>query len=162
MNNLYLFLYFFAYHLATSGVPPVVRVPPVENRWCIVLGKNTLYYTVHHAIMYSFPLRLVIKTIEKTSRLRPWSSGLETKTLVKRSRNQDLGKNLIIMALNNTKILQYRGCSLQHVFSLLKTHFYSRDLRTESAIEWPLYKFRNTIRYDKYPGLFILFACTSN
>jgi len=33
MNNLYLFLYFFAYHLATSGVPPVVRVPPVENRW---------------------------------------------------------------------------------------------------------------------------------
>src|SRR6218665_493457 len=34
MNNLYLFLYFFAYHLATSGVPPVVRVPPVENRCC--------------------------------------------------------------------------------------------------------------------------------
>src|SRR6218665_2075104 len=34
MNNLYLFLYFFAYHLATSGVPPVVRVPPVENHCC--------------------------------------------------------------------------------------------------------------------------------
>jgi len=30
---LYLFLYFFAYHLATSGVPPAVRVPPVKNRW---------------------------------------------------------------------------------------------------------------------------------
>src|SRR6218665_149230 len=36
MNNLYLILYFFAYHLATSGVPPVVRVPPVENRWPII------------------------------------------------------------------------------------------------------------------------------
>jgi len=37
----YLFLYFFAYHLATSGVPPVVRVPPVENRCCIWLSYKT-------------------------------------------------------------------------------------------------------------------------
>src|SRR6218665_827319 len=42
INNLYLFLYFFAYHLATSGVPPVVRVPPVENH-C----NNILYFRLH-------------------------------------------------------------------------------------------------------------------
>src|SRR6218665_1698853 len=40
MNNLYLFLYIFAYHLATSGVPPVVRVPPVENRCSIRFSIN--------------------------------------------------------------------------------------------------------------------------
>src|SRR6218665_580377 len=45
-NNLYLFLYFYAYHLATSGVPPVVCVPPVENRCCTVYEHIISYYFI--------------------------------------------------------------------------------------------------------------------
>ena len=52
LYNLYLFLYFFAYHLATSGVPPVVRVPPVENRCSRVrhirIGRTLEYTSTPH------------------------------------------------------------------------------------------------------------------
>src|SRR6218665_2427794 len=59
MNNLYLFLYFFAYHLVTSGVPPVVRVPPVENRCTIMQYTCKWAYLEVSGFKYPSPIESV-------------------------------------------------------------------------------------------------------
>src|SRR6218665_3724235 len=64
LNNLFLFLYFFAYRLATSGVPPVVRVPPVENRcftvymYALITFIHSFIHSGHFYSAPSSPLRL--------------------------------------------------------------------------------------------------------
>ena len=44
-----MFQLFLAYPLATAGVPPRVRVPPVENRW----SRVSLYLSIR--LTFHFP-----------------------------------------------------------------------------------------------------------
>ena len=65
-----MFQLFLAYPLATAGVPPGVRVPPVENRWSnvwllFVQRESTKFITtknanIHVAICSSLPAVYVV------------------------------------------------------------------------------------------------------